>query len=448
MKTLLFTVFAALLFSCSDSSAKKENVTVIFTCDTQGRLEPCGCFSGQYGGLSRISTFIKKLNNDITVRVDAGDSAPGSEDYDLIQYKYVLQAFKKMNFDALNCGVREASLDLTELKNLLNTKNRPEIISANLLSAQGEQVFPPFIRFKRGSKNIAILGVVDENLSGESLGKGLMVDNMETAIGRQLSKIKDDDFKILLAFTDENQLRKLAEKFFEFDLILGGKVRQPSMNMLRENKSTILYTTNQAKNVGFVQGTLADKTFHPEKYDIPLLFEKVPEDPEILAYTKLYRDEVKKTALEIDSPGKNDEEIIGEVKPLATFVGSESCAGCHPTAHNTWAASAHAKAFETLKLKESSSDPKCIKCHTVGFGEQSGYQRKFLDTKMVNVGCESCHGPGSEHIRQRASGLKALFNYRPVGEGDCKSCHHGEFSRPFKWDEMWPLIIHGKESAK
>ena len=445
MKTIVLTVLLILLFSCSDQSAKKENVTVIFTCDTQGRLEPCGCFSGQYGGLSRISTFIKELKNDITVRVDAGDSSPGSEDYNLIQYKYVIQAFEKMNFDALNCGVREASISLSELNELKNAKNRPEIISANLLTSDGKQVFPPFIQFKRGSKNIAVLGVLDENLPGESLGQGLKVDNMETAIGRQLEKIKDADFKILLAFADENKLKELAQKFFEFDLILGGKVRQPSMNMIRENKSTVLFTTNQAKNVGFVQGSLVNKTFTPEKYDIPLLFEKVPEDPEILAYTKLYRKEVKESKLDIDSPGKNDEEIIGDVKPLATYVGSNTCAACHPSSHKVWSDSAHAKAFETLKIKESSSDPKCIKCHTVGFGEESGYQRKFEDTRMVNVGCESCHGPGSEHVRQRSSNLKALFNYRPVGEGDCKSCHYGEFSRPFNWEKMWPLIIHGKE---
>jgi hypothetical protein len=24
-------------------------------------------------------------------------------------------------------------------------------------------------------------------------------------------------------------------------------------------------------------------------------------------------------------------------------------------------------------------------------------------------------------------------------------CHYGEFSRPFDWNEQWPLIKHGKE---
>ena len=441
---MILTLFFILL-SCSEKLDKKAAVSVIFTCDTQGRLEPCGCFSGQYGGLSRISTFIKEFKNDIIVRVDAGDSAPGNQDYDLIQYKYVLEAFDKMNFDALNCGVREASIDYANLKKFSQEDKPSLLISANLLNMNNEPVFKPYKKFKRDGKIIAVIGVLDENLPGETLGKGLRVENMENAITRYLSDLKDSDFIILLAFTDEKKLKQLAGKFFEFDLILGGKVRQPSQHILRENRSTILFTTNQAKNVGFVQGELQNKIFTAKSFDIPLLFEKVKEDPEILEFTKVYRDEVAKTKLQVDSPREGNENLIANVKPLATYVGTETCSGCHPQSHKIWADSAHAKAFETLNLKNSQSDPKCIKCHTVGFGEESGYKRSFSNTKLTNVGCENCHGPGSEHVRQRTSGLKNLFTYRPVGEGDCKSCHYGEFSRPFNWEHMWPAIKHGKE---
>ena len=65
----------------------------------------------------------------------------------------------------------------------------------------------------------------------------------------------------------------------------------------------------------------------------------------------------------------------------------------------------------------------------------------------TDVGCESCHGPGSEHVAQRHSGEKVLFKFRPLGEADCTTCHHGEFSRPFKWEYFWPAIKHGKETT-
>ena len=36
-------------------------------------------------------------------------------------------------------------------------------------------------------------------------------------------------------------------------------------------------------------------------------------------------------------------------------------------------------------------------------------------------------------------------DFRPLAAGDCIRCHFGEYSRPFVWDQMWPLIKHGKE---
>jgi Cytochrome c554 and c-prime len=96
-----------------------------------------------------------------------------------------------------------------------------------------------------------------------------------------------------------------------------------------------------------------------------------------------------------------------------------------------------------LHLK-ADADPNCIPCHTVGFQTQSGYRREFGSLKLVNVGCESCHGPGSLHAEQRRSGAPSLDNFRTLGAGDCQKCHHGEFSRPFEWEKFWPAIQHGR----
>jgi nitrate/TMAO reductase-like tetraheme cytochrome c subunit len=90
--------------------------------------------------------------------------------------------------------------------------------------------------------------------------------------------------------------------------------------------------------------------------------------------------------------------------------------------------------------KQSKADPKCIGCHTVGFGTATGYRREFGAAKLADVGCESCHGPGSLHIRQRQGDASVNFTFRPLAAGDCIRCHYGEFSRPFVWDQMWPLI--------
>ena len=105
---------------------------------------------------------------------------------------------------------------------------------------------------------------------------------------------------------------------------------------------------------------------------------------------------------------------------------------------------------ESLKTKGAEADPNCIRCHTVGFGESSGYRREFAGQRLASVGCESCHGPGSEHVSQRSQALadsafEVSFKFRKLGEADCTGCHYGEFSRPFVWKRFWPLVEHGKK---
>jgi hypothetical protein len=49
-------------------------------------------------------------------------------------------------------------------------------------------------------------------------------------------------------------------------------------------------------------------------------------------------------------------------------------------------------------------------------------------------------------VDRHLHGKPNRFEFRPLGPGDCTSCHHGEFSRPFDWEKFWPEIEHFKES--
>src|SRR5205823_3881658 len=88
------------------------------------------------------------------------------------------------------------------------------------------------------------------------------------------------------------------------------------------------------------------------------------------------------------------------------YVGSDRCAKCHEHAYQVWQKSKHSHAFETLvtKAKHPSLrqfDGECVKCHTVGFEHTSGFQAAApaVNDKLKNVGCESCHGPASAHVK-------------------------------------------------
>jgi hypothetical protein len=256
------------------------------------------------------------------------------------------------------------------------------------------------------------------------------------------------DVVVLLAFTDEATLSRLAREYYEIDIILGGKVSQPAQQIVKENRSVIYYTANESRTLGYLQVKLAtNPRVSAMTNEIALLYADIPEDKTVVALADSYRQEIRKTQLAVDQPGNKNEQAIPGIRQAAKFSGSETCVSCHSSAAKVWKESAHSHAFATLVEAKADADPNCISCHTVGFGTPSGYLREFATKKLTDVGCESCHGPGSLHVEQRTLGLTATFKFRPLGAGDCIQCHHGEFSRPFEWDKFWPHIKHGKESA-
>ena len=429
----------------------ESHITIHLTCDTSGRLEPCGCFTGQHGGLTRLHTWLDKRENPgLVLKLDAGGALAGQADYDLLQYRFLARAYLSMGFAALNMGGREAMIPAADLTTLARTSAVP-LISASIVDAESRrEILKPYQIVELGGRKIGILGVVSPR-SVPTPGEGLAILTLNEAIDRHLPKLAEQcDLVILLAFANEPEMRLLARDYFEFALILGGDVAGPTQEVIRENDSMILFTTNQARTVATLDARLGGEKrtrLLDPKYDIQLLWDHIPQHPQMLALVQEFRKEIRETPLAIDNPHHSDPNAIPGVFGTAHYVGSASCQTCHPKAHAVWEKSGHAHAFDTLVKLNSDADPHCIACHTVGFGRESGYRRPLGGESLVDVGCESCHGPGSEHLDRYLHNKPNSFKFRPLGPGDCKSCHYGEFSRPFDWDKFWPGIAHGKEST-
>lgn len=168
------------------------------------------------------------------------------------------------------------------------------------------------------------------------------------------------------------------------------------------------------------------------------------------------------------------------------YVGVEKCKNCHGKAATGDQYSAlhkmkHAKAFETLaspdaiKLgKEQGIDSpqtneKCLKCHVTGY-EAPKEMTKKIDPKL-GVQCESCHGPGDNHVKARLAaagdsggddmggfGDAEPAAYQPVPAGEilmvsaktCKGCHNKESPsyKEFKCAERMEEILHPNPQRK
>lgn len=79
-----------------------------------------------------------------------------------------------------------------------------------------------------------------------------------------------------------------------------------------------------------------------------------------------------------------------------TFVGEKVCSSCHFDQNLTWRKSKHSKGFEILTAKYR-NDASCLKCHTTGFGQETGFKSVEATPGLVGTSCEACHGPGSKH---------------------------------------------------
>ncbi|MEI6677675.1 MAG: cytochrome c family protein [Mariniphaga sp.] len=113
------------------------------------------------------------------------------------------------------------------------------------------------------------------------------------------------------------------------------------------------------------------------------------------------------------------------------YVGVLKCKMCHNkpatgAQYTKWAASPHAKAFQSLKGDEA-KNPKCLKCHATAFGLELSDTQSI--TMEEGVSCESCHGAGSAYksagiMKDQAKSIAAGLVL--PDEKLCKKCHNPE----------------------
>jgi peroxiredoxin len=105
----------------------------------------------------------------------------------------------------------------------------------------------------------------------------------------------------------------------------------------------------------------------------------------------------------------------------AAYVGSQACQSCHAGEFDTWSKHPHANALASLQAKGAAAKPECLTCHTTAFGRPGGFPKDGkadAHADLARVGCESCHGPGGDHVKPDAARVGTI-----VSLGDkCDSC--------------------------
>ncbi len=161
-------------------------------------------------------------------------------------------------------------------------------------------------------------------------------------------------------------------------------------------------------------------------------------------------------------------DVTGSKKGENKYIGIHTCAVCHkgPTMgyqFSKWRMSAHASAYAVLAtdkaykiakeqgLKDDpQSSPKCLKCHSPAYRQPAEGAIEFYSLYQ-GVGCEACHGAGSNYYPEaimrdtraaKAAGLKEITPQT------CLGCHENTNNNPFDYDEAFKKIAHPTELPK
>ena len=159
---------------------------------------------------------------------------------------------------------------------------------------------------------------------------------------------------------------------------------------------------------------------------------------------------------------------LSQEKKVLQYGGVATCKACHLTKksgaqYKIWKAGPHAKALATLKTPEAkaaakklgiedpSTSDKCLKCHVTAYTVDASLKGPKLKMEE-GVGCEACHGPGSEYKKRAIitgiwKGKLKAEDYgliKPVTEKVCMTCHNEESPtfEKFYFKESYAKIVH------
>ena len=132
-----------------------------------------------------------------------------------------------------------------------------------------------------------------------------------------------------------------------------------------------------------------------------------------------------------------DEPVLSRADSAGGFLGyytadskQSLCGNCHGDEQMAWVDSRHAGAWTTLQASASAA-AECEGCHTVtergnALVEPAGYN-VVTDASYGDVQCESCHGPGMNHIASpdATQPLASIVADSNITNG-CGECHGSE----------------------
>ena len=417
-----------------ESPYTTDALTVFFTGNGLGELKPCGCSGGQLGGLDRRAAVFSRVPRDKRLVVDTGSLVKSDSEQDLIKFNIILQALKLLDYDLVNLS--EEDIEIGKNFGLLDGAGP----GFNIISPQGlsEMNIParfakslPF-KDKRVVITIAALDAKSTSIDqiGQLFGFGSDVNSAEVNSASNLNIL-------ILGHCDNAIIDSIAKRIPLVDCIVCPSESDEPMVVGEANKRPLVFSVGRFGR--YISGLQIKEAAGGK--DKPILsFFTIPLEEDLeqeASLVQLYKDYQQLVR----------ERNLLEKHPRFTlpdgleYIGSESCKVCHEYEYEKWSRNIHAHAYAILEREGSQFDPECAICHVVGMDYESGFISEQKTGHLKNVGCENCHGPGSEHIM--TAGQTKLTEPKSA----CIDCHTPEHSGDYAGNEssFQKKIVHWRE---
>lgn len=490
----------------SEAGIQKRGLFLIHSNDVNGELEPCGCRGNPQGGFGRKQNLLEQYREREGaefLQVDAGDlffamvpTPDALKTQSELTARFLLKALEKTGLEVFTPGEKDFSLGTEFLRDLLKSSSI-KTVSANLIQRKDSKLVfePDVIIEKKGPSKTLRIGIFGLTSDSLQLPPDLSVlPPLEAAKGA-IRTLQEKNVDLIVALTHQGlqQDQELASSAPGIDIVVGAHTQSFLQRPIKAQSTLIVQSSFRNQAIGVLRlpwpptdepdyQLIGLETYYasPEKSPNPLdqLVSRWKE--EVAALNSL--------AAPGPTPSPPLAALLPQgakqgIPPLRTFTG---CIECHLPQTDSWMKTRHFKALEPLVKAKQIANKECLSCHSLGFGEPTGWsdvnqfaridgkwksstqfaahlktKKLTSPTQLQKVGknwgaaygpvqCENCHRPSEQHPFSGGT-------VSPVPTQKCLECHTQV--RAPKWYDsngqpFWSLIeakkaaIHGPKPAR
>ncbi|HVZ72310.1 MAG TPA: multiheme c-type cytochrome [Polyangia bacterium] len=397
-------------------------------------------------GLGRRATIVDRARVETaTLQLDAGDFLPLPTDdprdavaptpKDFGKWRgLALEGLHRLGVDAVTFGARELAqpgLDARKVAALLDKAHVP-VVLANLVDDQGAPVLPVDKLIDAKGTSVGVFGVAELAGDAAALKKAhLALGDAAAAAHARAADLRARGAKLVVALVNAPGGRARAEAIVagaDVDLVIAAGGQEPSAALSPSAARPFV----AAPPGGYEQVERIDVRM-PLAFDakVVALGADVPEQVGVGLIAKvetIHMFNSDQLIAEAKRKNKLTNAAMLDIYEPWEYASTKTCGYCHEKQVAQWKTTDHAHAFATLTAKHD-QDHTCLGCHVIGFLQPGGSRDIIMArTQFVDVGCEACHGPSTEHVR---SVNKKKGTSRKVSPTVCLGCHTPDWSPDF-----------------